>query len=136
MVPTRLMIGFISLVALVSCGDTTPDDPSQTTNAGSEAQTASGLPSDTSEGRPPAPQITLGNGSANWIVVEGASRDRATLTFREVRIDGKLANDLLPETTRCLCIQPSGYYKLEPVFTEHLVIYRGHVKKTKNQSSK
>jgi hypothetical protein len=82
------MIGFISLVALVSCGDTTPDDPSQTTNAGSEAQTASELPSDTSEGRPPAPQITLGNGSANWIVVEGASRDRATLTFREVRIDG------------------------------------------------
>lgn len=35
----------------------------------------------------PAPQITLGNGDANWIVVEGATRDGATLTFREVHID-------------------------------------------------
>ena len=36
----------------------------------------------------PAPQITLGNGEANWIIVEGATRDGATFTFREVQIDG------------------------------------------------
>ena len=37
---------------------------------------------------PAAPQITLGNGDANWIVTEGATRDGATFTFGEVRIDG------------------------------------------------
>ena len=37
---------------------------------------------------PAAPQITLGNGDANWIVTEGASRAGATFTFDEVRIDG------------------------------------------------
>lgn len=35
-----------------------------------------------------APQITLGNGEANWIVIEGATRDGATFTFSEVRVDG------------------------------------------------
>ena len=35
-----------------------------------------------------APKITLGNGAANWIVTEGATRMGATFTFREVQIDG------------------------------------------------
>jgi len=35
-----------------------------------------------------APQITLGNGEANWIVIEGATRDGATFTFVEVHADG------------------------------------------------
>jgi len=35
-----------------------------------------------------APKITMGNGQANWIVTEGAKREDATFTFREVRIDG------------------------------------------------
>ena len=35
-----------------------------------------------------APKITMGNGKANWIVTEGATRDGATFTFSEVRIDG------------------------------------------------
>jgi len=34
------------------------------------------------------PKITLGNGTANWIVTEGATRKGATFTFREVQIDG------------------------------------------------
>lgn len=34
------------------------------------------------------PTITLGNGSANWIDTEGATRKGATFTFREVQIDG------------------------------------------------
>ncbi|MGH0029068.1 MAG: DUF7282 domain-containing protein [Myxococcota bacterium] len=37
---------------------------------------------------PPAPGIQLGNGEANWIVTEGATRQGATFTFRAVRIEG------------------------------------------------
>jgi hypothetical protein len=48
---------------------------------------AGGCVSDTSPAEAP-PQITLGNGEANWIVVEGATRDGATFRFREVVIDG------------------------------------------------
>ncbi len=33
------------------------------------------------------PQVTLGNGEANWIVTEGATRDGATFTFAEVHVD-------------------------------------------------
>lgn len=33
-----------------------------------------------------APKMTTGNGDANWIIVEGASRDGATFTFPEVHI--------------------------------------------------
>ena len=75
---TRLIIGFISLVVFVSCGSSTSDDPSPTTDAASQTQMDP----------PAAPEMTLGNGDANWIVVEGASREHATLTFPEVRIDG------------------------------------------------
>ncbi len=45
-----------------------------------------------SSGEPSAPAeaatLTTGNGEANWIVTEGATRDGATFSFREVRIDG------------------------------------------------
>jgi len=34
------------------------------------------------------PQITLGNGEHNWIIVEGATRTDSTLSFPEVKIDG------------------------------------------------
>lgn len=36
----------------------------------------------------PRPQITFGDGESNWIVTEGLTRDGATMTFREVQIDG------------------------------------------------
>jgi len=48
---------------------------------------AGGCVSETSPIEAP-PKITLGNGEANWIVVEGATRDGATFRFREVVIDG------------------------------------------------
>lgn len=35
-----------------------------------------------------APQISLGNGDKNWIIVEGLQRTDSTLTFPEVHIDG------------------------------------------------
>lgn len=34
------------------------------------------------------PNITLGNGAENWIITEGFTRDGATFTFPEVRING------------------------------------------------
>ena len=34
------------------------------------------------------PQVSIGNGSKNWITIEGVSRDEGTLTFAEVQIDG------------------------------------------------
>ena len=38
---------------------------------------------------PPAetPEVSLGNGQANWIVTDGATREGATFTFPEVHID-------------------------------------------------
>jgi hypothetical protein len=92
MVLTRLTIGLISLVAFMSCSDTTTDDAPHTAGTASPAQAPADvppeIPADTKENSPASPPITLGNGDANWIVVEGASRDQATLTFSEVRIDG------------------------------------------------
>ena len=35
-----------------------------------------------------APQMSMGNGDANWIIIQGATRDGATFTFPEVQIDG------------------------------------------------
>ena len=35
-----------------------------------------------------APAISMGNGESNWIETEGAKRDGATFTFREVQIGG------------------------------------------------
>ena len=34
-----------------------------------------------------APQMTLGNGEANWIITEGATREGATFVFAEVHVD-------------------------------------------------
>lgn len=35
-----------------------------------------------------APAITMGNGAANWIITDGATRNGRTYTFPEVQIDG------------------------------------------------
>ncbi len=35
-----------------------------------------------------APEMTMGNGEANWIVTEGATRSGATFSFSKVKIDG------------------------------------------------
>lgn len=35
-----------------------------------------------------APEMTMGNGDANWIVTDGATRDGATFSFPKVKIDG------------------------------------------------
>ena len=37
---------------------------------------------------PASGQLSMGNGDANWIVTDGATRDGATLTFSKVKIEG------------------------------------------------
>ncbi len=61
---TRILLAVIMVAALAACS-------SQQTAAPEEA-----------------PQRTIGNGEANWIVTDGAMRSEATFSFREVRIDG------------------------------------------------
>lgn len=87
MVLARPMIALISLIALVSCSETTTDAESKAQTP-TETEALAEIPADAKEASPAEPQITLGNGDANWIVVDGASRDQATLTFSEVQIDG------------------------------------------------
>ncbi|MFK7915222.1 MAG: hypothetical protein AB8B93_15020 [Pseudomonadales bacterium] len=36
----------------------------------------------------PPPAMTMGNGAANWIITDGATRNGSTFTFPEVQIDG------------------------------------------------
>ena len=45
-------------------------------------------PEAAAEAKPARPQITMGNGEANWIVVDGMTREGATFRFSEVVIDG------------------------------------------------
>lgn len=61
---TRILLAIVAAAALTACSTTQPPTPTE------------------------APQRTIGNGEANWIVTEGATRDEATFLFREVRIDG------------------------------------------------
>jgi hypothetical protein len=35
-----------------------------------------------------APAFTMGNGTANWIIIEGATRDGSRFSFPEVQIAG------------------------------------------------
>jgi len=80
---TRLFIALSTLVALVSCASTPTTDSSKANVVAEEVEMA-----EEAEAATTAPQISLGNGQANWIIVEGASRTDATPTFREVHIDG------------------------------------------------
>ena len=61
---TRTLLAIVATAALTACSK-------QQTTAPAEA-----------------PQRTIGNGEANWIVTDGATRDAATFAFREVQIDG------------------------------------------------
>jgi hypothetical protein len=83
---TRLSIALstlVALVALVSCAKTPTTDSAKANLLAEEVAMAEEAEADAT-----AAQITLGNGKANWIIVEGASRADAILTFREVHIDG------------------------------------------------
>ncbi len=60
----RILLTIITTAALAACSSNQTNAPSET------------------------PQRTTGNGEANWIVTDGATRDAATFSFREVRIDG------------------------------------------------
>ena len=61
----RNLLSLLIFLALVACTET-EDSPSAAASS----------------------EVTLGNGSANWIIVDGFTRDGSTFTFSEVQIDG------------------------------------------------
>ena len=91
--PTRLThpalssLALIALIALVACSSPGPTNKVEsTTHHGGATNHDADAPQAPTE--PTVQKVTLGNGEANWIVVEGAKRDHATFTFSEVHIDG------------------------------------------------
>jgi hypothetical protein len=42
------------------------------------------------------------HGDSNWIVIEGATRDGATFSFREVRIDGNVLDKAVFEGAKMI----------------------------------
>jgi hypothetical protein len=71
----RLALAFVSILVLL---------PAAFATASAAEPDPVAEPSKASE----APKVTMGNGKANWILTDGAKRDGATFTFREVQIDG------------------------------------------------
>ncbi len=84
---TRTGLGAIALIALVACSSSGPKSGSEATTQSMEQPTNT-LDAPEAPTEPAVQKVTLGNGEANWIVVDGAKRERATFTFREVHIDG------------------------------------------------
>ena len=79
-----LAIGLVLLTVLSLAGCRTssaPESAPTTETPNTETPT-------TEEPTTAAPQITFGNGDANWIVIDGMTRTGSTLTFSEVQIDG------------------------------------------------
>ena len=68
---------------------------------------------------PAKPQITMGNGEANAITVEGLSRDDTQTTFAEVRIDGGTVKSFRGTSTAIsfpdVTIEKAGWIVLHPV---------------------
>ena len=68
---------------------------------------------------PARPQITLGNGSANAIQVEGLTRQDEEQAFSEVRVDGSNVSTLRANTTAVtfpqVTIEKPGWLVLHPV---------------------
>jgi hypothetical protein len=93
---TRMSLGSIALLAFVTCSTSCSKNETESTTQGTaQSADATNTPNTNSANdmpaaptTPAAQKVTLGNGEANWIVVEGAKRDRSTFTFREVQIDG------------------------------------------------
>lgn len=67
----------------------------------------------------PAPQITMGNGEANWIQVDGLTREAGVTQFSEVRVDGDSVSafrgDSVALTFPEVVIEKPGFLVLHPV---------------------
>lgn len=68
---------------------------------------------------PAAPQITMGNGEANMIQIEGLTRSEGVTQFSEVRIDGgevaSFRGDSVALTFPQVVIEKPGFLVLHPV---------------------
>jgi hypothetical protein len=75
--PLAIALVLLTALSLAGCRTSSaPESAPTTATPNAEAPTTA------------APQITFGNGDANWIVIDGMTRTGSTLTFSEVRIDG------------------------------------------------
>ena len=88
----RLELPTLLACALLVATPVAAEDPAPATSFDVQPGD-SALPATSYEAPPPKkafklPRITFGNGKANSITVEGATREGATFRFREVRIDG------------------------------------------------
>ena len=72
-----------------------------------------------SEEKKAPPQITMGNGEANAIELEGLARKAGEATFSEIRIDGSQVSTLRANTTAIIfpkvLTEQSGWLVLHPV---------------------
>lgn len=71
------------------------------------------------EAEAPAPQITMGNGQANMIEVEGLTRTDGVTHFSEVRVDGDAVSTFRADSTAItfpkVVIEKPGFLVLHPV---------------------
>lgn len=65
------------------------------------------------------PQITMGNGNANWIIVDGLTRAESVTHFSEVRVDGDEVSSFRADSTALtfpeVVIEAPGFLVLHPV---------------------
>ena len=81
---SSLLSGALALLAsaaLTGCAIT--DAATAVAGAEADSETAAPAPSPS-----PSSSLRMGNGEKNWIVVDGVTRERNVLSFKEVRIDG------------------------------------------------
>lgn len=88
----RLELPALFACALLVAAPAAADDPAPATSYDTQPGDDA-LPATSFDAPPPKkafklPRVTFGNGTANSITVEGATREGATFRFREVRIDG------------------------------------------------
>jgi hypothetical protein len=68
---------------------------------------------------PPAPPLTMGNGEANAIQVDGLVRAKSKTTFSEIRVDGEMVKTFRANSTAVtfpeVVIEKAGWVVLHPV---------------------
>ena len=73
----------------------------------------------TAQDAPATPQITMGNGEANAIIMDGLTRAPEVSTFTEIRVDGEAVRQFRANTTAItfaeVLIEKAGFLVLHPV---------------------
>jgi hypothetical protein len=84
-----LILGLVlvtSTLVVSGCAGGQNSEPSTSHQAA--AQTVSKVAATETSAAPKRSEVSVGNGEANWIITDGATRDGATFVFPEVQING------------------------------------------------